>query len=113
MFRLCCYPKLDLGFILYRYRRCQIEHSWLYPNLVVPMYEPETISPMVIAFNPSIFCILSITAKNFFFYRYRRCQVEHSWLHPNLDIGNRVGSQILDHLESGMTMLDVPKLSAS
>ena len=28
-----------------------------------------------------------------FLCRYRRCQVEHTWLHPNLDIVNRVGSQ--------------------
>ena len=30
----------------------------------------------------------------FFFYRYWDCQVEHFWLHPNLDIGIRVGPEI-------------------
>ena len=71
-------------FFIYRYRICQVEHFWLHPKLDLG-----------------------------FLYRYRRCQVEYAWLHPNLDIGNRVGSQILDQTESGMTTLDVPKLSAS
>ena len=81
---------LGLGFILLNiYRRYQIEHYWLHPNEVFGL------------------------GSNLFVYRYRRYQVEHYWLHLNLDIGTRVGSQIQDHIESGMTKLDVQKLSAS
>ena len=66
-----------------------MEHSWLHPNEVLRL------------------------GFNLFLYRYRRCQVEHYWLHTNLDIENREGSKSQGHLESGMTTLGVSKLSAS